>query len=299
MTCIFYGPGMFGSTLEYVLSNIQQQKPLSKDAICEDGSLHSFEKAAHIWEESAIKYVDTLSAWQIATIIYPNQTLEFPEIIERMPNQMPLKNILIYSPRRNTSELNLLFQYYKISTGQAGRHRSQGLSNFTNHGSLDYQNWNSNYTSWDDMQTWEWREWFSFYYPGLISQWETSERQAPAKWLRISNMSILDDFEYAVWRMINHINIPVTDEQQNNLIDFALAWTQKQQYIVDEWRTINAILRSIDEDFYYSWQPLCVISEAIVQNRLRQRHIEIQCQDLNQFPTNTNDLQKLLKHVIV
>ena len=299
MTCIFYGPGMFGSTLEYVLSNLQQKKPLAAEAIWADGSLHSFKKAAHIWEESAIKYVDTLSAWQVATIIYPNQTLEFPKILEHVPNQLPQKNILIYSKRRSNSELNLLFQYYKISTGQAGNHHSQGLSNFTNHGSDDYQNWNKDYTSWDDMQTWEWREWFSFYYSGLVSQWEESERQAPEKWLRIDNLSILNDFEYAIWRMTNHLDIPISNSQHNNVVEFALEWTDRQQYIVEEWQTINSIVRSVVEDFSYTWKPLCIISEAVLQNRLRQQNIELLCQDLNQLPTNSNDLQKVLKHATI
>lgn len=293
MTCILYGPGMFGSTLEYVLSTFRSDHGLDANAICADGSLHSFKKSAHVWQESDFALLDDLDKQSVATVIYPNNTQKFAQIVQCLPQQHQEKNIVIYSENRRSSERNLLFQYYKISLGDSPEHQSQGLSNFSTN--ADFSKWNSEYTSWQDMQPWEWREWFSYFYPGLCAEWESVQ----SNWLMIDCDFVLENFEKAVSRICSYLDIALTSAQLDNLDRFSEIWKKKQQYIVDEYQTVENILQSLNNDSYYAWDQISPLSEAFVQNRLRQQGIEIQCQDLNVFPTNTSDLQKVLEHAIL
>lgn len=292
MSCIIYGPGMFGSTLEYVLSNLQSAIRLDTDAICSDGSLHSFAKSAHVWQHEDFKLLDDLSTSEFATIIYPNNTQKFADIVSALPARHSNQNIVVYSQSRRSSEINLLFQYYKISVG-ADPNWSQGLNNFSQ--SADYTKWNSDYTKWQDMQPWEWREWFSHYYSGLCNEWEN----VSTDWRKINCNDILTDFSNVIHQLCYYYNIDLCKEQRHNLKEFARMWTAKQQYVVDEYTTIENVVRSLRDDAYFEWGSLSPISEAIIQKRLRQQGFEIKCQDLNEFPITTKDLQSLLYRAIV
>ena len=298
-TGIFYGPGMFGSTIEYVLSNMQNLKALNASSITEDGSLHSFKKTAHIWEEESVASINKLPSHSIPTVIYPNNTQHLPDILGSIATQQSKNNILIYSKNTQDSELNLLFQYYKISLGCSPGHEPQGLSNFSNN--VQFKQWNSNYTHWQDMQTWEWREWFSLYYPDWISEWEESQHCVPVHWLKLSNRDILTDFEKIIRKMCQYCNIKIPIKLAESVTTFADAWTSAQQYIVDEYDTIHRIVASIEVDSYYTWNnnTLSIISEAILQKTLKQKGYELKCQDLNTFPTNTKDLHSLLYRVTI
>lgn len=80
--------------------------------------------------------------------------------------------------------------------------------------------------------------------------------------------------------------------------------------IVDEWRALQKFLdvdstvlkivnnTAADIDYDWSLENLSVIDEAFAQMLLRSLHgLAIRCYNLNVFPTNTQDLRKLLINV--
>jgi hypothetical protein len=93
----------------------------------------------------------------------------------------------------------------------------------------------------------------------------------------------------------------------NKIIDFAeltidksmdsfiSKWKQKQQYIISEFNTLDRIVADTLAEKDYKWDPLCIISEAIVQQRLRLEKFEIKCHGLNIFPTDSKSLYSLLE----
>jgi len=66
MINLFYVPGMFGSTLEYVLSNYTHEHIPITAEICRDGSLHSYYKQAHVVDiESLAQLINNKKLYKI------------------------------------------------------------------------------------------------------------------------------------------------------------------------------------------------------------------------------------------
>ena len=72
-------------------------------------------------------------------------------------------------------------------------------------------------------------------------------------------------------------------------------WRIRQQYIVDLFILLDKIVNYTLDQQEFDWSTLDVISEAIVQQRLRSQKFEIRCDSLNIFPTNSKILYNLLE----
>jgi hypothetical protein len=69
----------------------------------------------------------------------------------------------------------------------------------------------------------------------------------------------------------------------------------KQQYIVDEFTLLDDICNNTINNIAFSWNPINIIAESIVQQRLRALGFEIQCDGLNNFPVDSKTLYNLLE----
>lgn len=290
MIHVFFVPGMFGSTIEYIIRAFSKEfEPLSSD-IEPNGSMHSFDKLHH-WlslESICSAYKNNMDFSSISTPIYPYEDHHLPEILSTV---LPLfdprdKKIVIYADDVAAAEVNMLFQYHKISIGL-----NAGLSLFFGKVDPMWTQWNQTYTSWEDMQHWELREWFSVFYLNWIQEWIDSKHQVDNTFLKLSNRDILDNTEEKFVEIFKHCNLT----QRPGLVEFAKKWQIAQQYILDEYNTILQIIDSILSKKQYTWQPLNLIAEAIVQRHLRSNGYEIQCDGLNTFPTDSKTLYNLLE----
>jgi len=289
MINLFYVPGMFGSTLEYVLSNYTQEHIPIIAEICRDGSLHSYYKQAHINDTtSLINFVNNKKLYKISTPFYPLKELHLPEILSKFDLTDADHNILMYADSLADAELNLLFQYYKVVVGDVA---PKGLELFSSNNSHNIKNWNSNYTSWNQMQIWEWREWFSLFYVGWVQEWQQSANQVPEYFLKIKNTDLLFKTEQTLIQIIDFCNLTI----KSGLSKFVKEWQHKQQYIVDEYQLLDQIIDSTITQQSLTWQPTNIVSEAIVQQRLRAVGYEIRCDGLDTFPTDSTTLYNLLE----
>jgi hypothetical protein len=291
MINVFFVPGMFGSTLEYVLSNYTyEHSPISAE-ICDDGSMHSYKKQAHFGNIDFIKqFASNRSLYNIVTPIYPFKKSHLPEILLNFNPTDLERNILIYAESLRSAELNILFQYYKIASGFVIKH---GLGIFSRNHSHNIVNWNANYTSWDQMKPWEWREWFSLFYVVWTQEWQQSCNQVPEYFLKIKNTDLLFDTESTLTKLIDFCNLTV----RPGLAEFVQEWQRRQQYIVDEFELLDQIVTQTVANREFSWQPVNLVAEAIVQQRLRSAGYEIRCDGLNTFPTDSKTLYNLLELV--
>jgi hypothetical protein len=143
---------------------------------------------------------------------------------------------------------------------------------------------------------WIQREHMSF---NLFAAWQDQvEWYLPDQWhdprsLIISTKQLLDDFE-------------------NTLISIESFWGKKYQHpiadVFDLHQTMlglqphlgkdqicNDILKIIlNDQEHIEFHELCLVSQAWIQYRLRQLGYEIQCDGLNDFPTNTQHLKSLI-----
>ena len=295
MIHVFFVPGMFGSTIEYVLRCFTNEySVLHNISICSDGSMHNFFKEFHPRQHNNLIDLGNLGDDAITTPIYPFCDTHFPEILRTIElqnvNYHTDKCVLLHANSLSGAELNILFQYYKIAAGQEVH---LGLEIFCGDNAHNIKNWNASYTNWKDMQLWELREWFSLFYVSWVQEWIQSQYEIDNKFIKIDHLDILNDFVPTMKKIINHCGLTL----KSGLEEFSIEWRNKQQYIVDEFDLLNQIVSHTVSNKDLTWNPVNVISEAIVQQRLRSLGYEIRCDQLNTFPTDSKTLYNLLEKV--
>ena len=293
MIHVFFDCGSFGSTIEYVLHNFTNHGIKINADILPDGSMHSFKKEYHV---TTVKELDeflgtdrTVNA--ISTPTYPFKEFSLPKLIEyfsSIPTWSSDKKILVFQPGLANAELNLLFKYHKVCVNHGA-----GLQILIGDNRHNIQGWNSSYTHWTQMHAWELREWFSIFYPGYVTEFITAPMHVCKHWLVVSNAEILYDTENCLVKIINHCGLKL----QGNLGCFVKQWQAAQQYIVDEYNLLEQIVEHTVTKQDLIWKPINIVAEAIVQQRLRSKGYEIQCQGLDQFPNDSKTLYKLLEKV--
>lgn len=294
MIHVLFVPGMFGSTIEHVLRSFTEEYIPTVGVVASDGSMHTFVKEFHPYSRKIIESAVALKPDSITTSIYPFNNTHLPEIISTIEQFILSANtdrwVLLYAPNIQAAELNMLFQYHKIA---AGAKIQLGLEIFCGNNLHNVVKWNPNYISWQDMQQWELREWISLFYVGWIQEWIQSQNQVSTSVLKIPCVDILNNFVPTLENIIKHCNLT----QKPGLENFGREWRSKQQYIVDEFELLEQIVSHTTNRQDLTWEPINVIAEAIVQQRLRALGYEIRCDGLNDFPTDSKTLYNLLEKV--
>jgi hypothetical protein len=291
MIHVFFVPGMFGSTIEYVLRSYTEEYNGIETAILDDGSMHSYDHTGFS-DLTAIDEFFQKNAQlpdSITSPAYPLHHSHLPEILARYQLYTSSKDrsILLYAPDRNSAELNILFQYYKIAKGM----RSKGLDIFSRNNLHNIVNWNKNYTHWNQMQSWEWREWFSLFYSSWVQEWIDSKNQVQNNFFVVTNTDMLYNTEHCLKDIISFCSLTA----KSGLSEFVRKWQSKQQYIIDEFKLLDKIVVSTTNNQLLTWLPISIVSEAIIQQRLREIGYEIRCDGLNNFPSDSESLYNLLE----
>jgi len=292
---IFFVPGMFGSTVEYVIRNHTQEYLPVNGNILPDGSMHSYDKQAHLLSRECIenffknsRHIKNI----VTTTIYPFEDIDFSEIVENFKPYIDSADncILIHADNLLSAELNLLFYYHKIVNRKK---TPNGLDLFFHNTQHNIVNWNATYQTWRDMQPWELRELISFFYLGWTSKWIDSQYQVDSKFLKIKNTDLLYHTESAINQILQFSGL----KQTKSLTEFVLEWQLAQQYIVNEFDLLQQIVEYSVGNLHLEWKSINIVAEAIVQQRLRALGYEIRCDGLNTFPTDSKTLYNLLEKV--
>jgi hypothetical protein len=259
--------------------------------ILADGSLHSFVKSAHLMGMEHIdNFFKSRDIVDVTTPTYPFKQQKLPEILEYFSQYDTVNDscILMYADSVRSAELNMLFQYYKISIGL-----DYGLDIFCNNSNHDIALWDSNYTHWKQMKVWQLREWISLFYEPWVHEWIDSAQQVGHRFLTVKNTDLLFDPIETVKRIFKHCNLT----QKPELDIFLYQWQQAQQYIVNEFNLLDQIIDHTIAGQTLEWKPINIISEAIIQQRLRAKGYEIRCDGLDIFPTDAIMFNSLLEKV--
>jgi hypothetical protein len=276
---------MFGTMIEYVLTTFSSQHA-AELPVKSDGSMHDFRKQ---WHPNSS---DKLIAWPdsgITTPIYPFQELHLPEILERFQEHYLSWNqdrkVLIYAPDLTWCEINLLFQYHKISQGL-----DLGLDIFLGSDPSMIKKWEPNAESWHDLKPWQWREWFSIFYPEFVQEWIQSPQHVDDTWLCVANRDMLQDTEKSLALIADHCDVELVRPIQ----EFCQEYIKRQYYIIREHDTINHIFNAVISDSPMTWKPLSIVAEAILQRKFRQHGFEWQCDGLDILPCDSVQFAELL-----
>ena len=248
--------------------------------------MHSFRKAFHPLDMNLIVPGAKVD---ISTPPYPFKEHCFPEIVQAfLNNQLLDQTIVLYADSLRAAELNILFQYHKIAFG---KNLKLGLELFCHTNTHNLVNWNQRYTHWTQMQAWELREWFSLFYVPWVQEWIDSQYQAPDTFLKVRNTDMLYDTKNTCRHIFKFLDLTETGD----LDSFINQWAKKQQYIVDEFNLLDQICKHTVDNTDFTWDPINIIAEAIVQQRLRALGYEIRCNGLNTFPIDSKLLYSLLE----
>lgn len=258
----------------------------------DDGSMHSFKKEHHI---TNVKELDDFlgsdrSINAITTPNYPFKEFKLPELIgyfSTIPTWNTDTKILVHQKNLRQAELNLLFKYYKVCTGNV----NAGIGVLFGDSEKNWRQWNPAYSHWRQMQPWELREWFSIFYPGAVEEFITAPQHVTDEWLIIGNDDILYDTQRALETIIEHCGLTTHGDLKN----FVKQWQRAQRYIVDEFDLLDQIVQCSIQKQPLKWNPLNIISESIIQQRLRTLGYEIRCDGLNTFSTDSKMLYNLLE----
>lgn len=278
MIIILFTPGAFGSTIEYSLRQFSNELTKISATVLDDGSMHSYHKELHLCNISEFSKIKD-SIYEIVTPVYPNFDRRSPAetIVEFKKNiNVTQKVVLIYFASVEMAERNCLFAYYKIPVLLDSILKDKQTS------------WDTNYSSWQDMQPFELREALSFYIDQQHAHLEIN-KVIDNNWLCITPDDILYNFKNTILKIIEYYGLTVDPSQ--NIEEFYNNWVNKQQYIIDEFEKIKNILDSVNSNHLFVWDKLSIVGEAIVQSKLRKQGIEIACYNLNEFPNNTDDLK--------
>lgn len=252
-----------------------------------DGSSHSFRKQYHLHGKKTI--LDIGDA-KITTPIYPWSDAKLKEIVENLSHKFSSwhndHKVLIHAPDIKWAEINILFQYHKIAIGQ-----NFGLDIFGGElKEINIKNWNQDYTNYSQMARWEWREWFSIFYPDFVQEWIHAPAEVPDDFLILTNQQILESTKDSLLRLIAFCDLSVIKP----LDDFVMEYQRGQSYVIQEYDRINDIIDSVVCEKSLSWEPLSIVGEAILQHRFRRIGFEWYCDGLDVLPNNSKDFQNLI-----
>ena len=153
--------------------------------------------------------------------------------------------------------------------------------------------------SFDQIEPWEIREFLSFF---IVKQHEAESGASIIQNLSSHNIvkvevrTLVDQFESTIKKLLKASNLPCV---RNDFDEIYIKWIAKQKHVNKDF-VVERIINSVLNESYYDWSEdnLTMIDESIIQMRLRDLHyLEIKCYNLNVFPTNTNNLRKLLINV--
>jgi len=159
-----------------------------------------------------------------------------------------------------------------------------------------YQNWPINKdTPSDKIPQWIKREFLSYYY--MPSWFDSVEWYHPHTWSNdracvVTTRELLFDFESTLHKIQKHCDLDFV-RPISSLIPTHQKNLQKQAHLQQDQlckQIIDAVLNNINLD----WDPLPLGSEFWLQWELRNQKLEIRCDGLNEFPTNSLQLSKLL-----
>ena len=146
MIHVFFVPGMFGSTIEYIFRSFSNELESVQGKVLADGSMHSFKKLAHFLDLDHIdSFFQSKRDIGVSTPIYPFKEHHLPEILEKFKQYTDPSDslLLLYADSVDAAELNMLFQYHKISVGL-----KRGLDVFCSNNRHNVSAWNTTYTHW-------------------------------------------------------------------------------------------------------------------------------------------------------
>ena len=296
--CIIYNAGAYGTFINWVLTDFL--KSPSERPFLDNGSAHQF-RGNHLNTHTAgirpkvleelTDYVNSDKDYKVIRV-HPKASIQDNNNLNDLLDYVNknFKKAILLHPTYDSIIWNINNSQYKIHPDEIIRESAELKSNLINWG----------VTNDAEAELWQLREFMSYYkYPQFLSESEIDlipqlkDKFTNIHFLPIDSLRI--NFNKTIADLLRYCELPEID---NNIIDtLGKDWAAKQWHMNKD-PLIKKIITSTINNEYHDWSQvdLTTIDEAMIQYYLREYNIEIKCYNLNQFPTNTNELRTYLDY---
>ena len=292
--CITYSGGSYGTFLEWAMYRFSELYQ-SRDLIVPDlpfndnGSSHlfagNFLPFGHSFDSALLSYIHSNENHPIVrmhpTLHKDDNLIDNLEYISKN-----FKKVIHLTPTFDSVAWSINNKFEKVwDDGWLANHEKIFQHNL--------KGWNK--SSLADMVPWELREFLSFFiYPQHVSENEYDRLPELAE--RLHNIKIVpiielrDNLKGTFLSLLDYCELAPANLDMFEEVH--TAWMQKQ-YHRNKDSIIKQIVDSVLLDTNHDWEELTLVDEALVQYYLRENGLEIECNDLNKFPTNSIALREI------
>lgn len=288
---IVYTPGAYGSFLNWSIkyfSGSTSDLPFDHST----GSSHNWSKFKHIKStEHYIQYVtDTTTDKADFCLIHPVQEKN-DNIIEHIEKIAKFSEKLIFINVEEDCFLHVMNNNDEKVYGGDGALLTDNLATTADN---IKKGWDKTLS---EMDRWEKREFISLYAFGMqaeIIQTYRTKNYTNTKILMLNVRDIIFNYAETIKNVLNYCGLV---EARSNYEEVHTKWFSLQKHIHKD-LLCKRIISSIVNNIIFDWdnQNITIVDEAYIQQQLRDNHqIGIKCFNLNNFPTNTENLKPLLE----
>ena len=296
--CITYGAGSYGTFLEWAMYRFSELHQ-STDLIVPDlpfndnGNSHLFSgnllRSPHSFDQTILPYIHSNKNHPIVRT-HPKRSKD-DDLLDNLEYiSKNFKKVIHLTPAFDSVAWSINNKFEKVFTeGWLATHEKMFQHNL--------KGWNKNNLA--DMVPWELREFLSFFiYPQHVSEMEYDQLSKFAE--KLPNIKIVpitelrDNLKGTLLSLLDYCELAPAN--LDRLEEVHTAWIQKQ-YHRNKDSIIKQIIDSVLLDTKYEWEELTLVDEALVQYYLRENGLEIECNDLNKFPTNSIALKEITYYV--
>jgi hypothetical protein len=159
-----------------------------------------------------------------------------------------------------------------------------------------YENWPvSRDTDINNVPVWIRREFLSYYLmPSWLDQveWHHPSTWSNSKCCTVFISNLLYDFKHTLQTIGNHCNLHYS-RSIDELLEYHSTNLSLQKNLTQD-QLCKTIITAVTEGQDYNWNTLPFVSEVWIQWQLRNLGFEIQCDGLDNLPTNSLQLRELL-----
>ena len=287
---IAYHGGTYGTYLEWCLTCLTRADQQLSSPFTESGSSHKFKARPEV--DDVFKFLNVNQSEKF--IRFHPKTQQQHSISDRLDQTCAIVQHMIYIYPDRDSVLLIINNYFtKIWNNWWS---DEFLITSATDAKKLYQNWPVvPGTAIQDIPVWIQREFLSLYFmPAWYDQveWYHPDRWYNPKCCTITVRDLLNNFEETLLKIKVFCDLEYVRPIQD-LLPFHEQNLKNQKYLHHDALCAN-IISAVTNNQNLSWESLSLPSEAWIQWQLRNLGYEIQCHELDKFPTNIVHLHELL-----
>lgn len=149
--------------------------------------------------------------------------------------------------------------------------------------------------NYSDKALWEQREYLSLFYydKTLIEVCQDEIEYLNKTYIKTVPINTLrDNFIQTIKSIADYCDVKI-QQTDSDIVSLYTDWISVEKYLYKD-KLINGLVDSIMTHEYTDMHNLTIVDESEIQRRLRLKGFEIQCYQLNKWPTTTTQLRELI-----